>query len=181
MSGFPLTKIIMKKYLKMNYKYLKYLLKHKWYVFKMCCKFGIIWRGITHDISKFYPSEYISYRNWFFGDYGVKFNKLNLAWDANFEHLLCKEKFDYAWLKHIHRNPHHWQHWFLVNDEDSNKALKIPEKYRLELYSDWVGAGWAITGNKNNVISWYEKNKDKMLIKKETRNLIEQDIKNLEE
>lgn len=27
------------------------------------------------------------------------------------------ENFNRAWLLHIHRNPHHWQHWVLINDD----------------------------------------------------------------
>ena len=29
------------------------VLKHKYYVFIYCCKLGIPWQGITHDLSKF--------------------------------------------------------------------------------------------------------------------------------
>ncbi|MFR1480703.1 MAG: DUF5662 family protein [Hydrogeniiclostridium mannosilyticum] len=31
------------------------------------------------------------------------------------------QAFQRAWLLHIHRNPHHWQHWVLIND-DPGKA-----------------------------------------------------------
>lgn len=36
----------------------KTVLKHKWVVFKLCCKAGIPWRGLVHDLSKFSPTEF---------------------------------------------------------------------------------------------------------------------------
>ena len=32
--------------------------KHKWLVFKFCCKIGLPWRGFMHDWSKFSPTEF---------------------------------------------------------------------------------------------------------------------------
>lgn len=54
----------MKKYL----RYLNYLVKHKWFVFLEGCKEGIVWQGITHDISKFLPSEFFPYVEYFYGN-----------------------------------------------------------------------------------------------------------------
>ena len=33
--------------------HLKKILVHKYWVFYFCCKAGIPWQGITHDLSKF--------------------------------------------------------------------------------------------------------------------------------
>jgi len=52
-------------------KYLKYILKHKWYVMIECFKNGLIWRGLMHDLSKFLPSEFIPYANFFYGNNNV--------------------------------------------------------------------------------------------------------------
>lgn len=48
-------------------KYLRYLLRHKWYVGIECFKRGLYWRGIIHDMSKFRPAEFIPYTNFFYG------------------------------------------------------------------------------------------------------------------
>ena len=37
----------------------KNILVHKWWVLYYCHKFGITWRGIVHDLSKFHPTEFI--------------------------------------------------------------------------------------------------------------------------
>ena len=38
--------------------HLKTVLTHKWYVFIYCCKLGIPWQGIKHDLSKFSWTEF---------------------------------------------------------------------------------------------------------------------------
>lgn len=40
------------------FKHLHLVNKHKWYVFKYCCKAGIPWRGLVHDLSKYSPTEF---------------------------------------------------------------------------------------------------------------------------
>ena len=32
--------------------------RHKWVVFKLCCKVGQPWRGLVHDLSKYSPTEF---------------------------------------------------------------------------------------------------------------------------
>ena len=89
-------------------KYLKYVVIHKWYVMLQCFRFGIYWRGITHDISKFYPSEWFSYVNRFYGN--------------------NKDEFSLAWLRHQNRNDHHWQWWILQEDRGYYAIYKLETK-----------------------------------------------------
>ena len=142
------------------WKYLKYVIKHKYYVMLECFEMGIYWRGLTHDLSKLLPSEFIPYANYFYGE------SLESKESA-------KAKFEEAWLFHQHRNPHHWQYWILQNDSDGVKILDIPEKYILEMFCDWVGAGKAITG-KRDVINWWDKNKEVILLSDKTTERIEE-------
>ncbi len=53
--------------LRSHWLYLQYLLCHKWWVFWYCCLYGIPWRGIVHDLSKFRPDEWFPYVNAFYG------------------------------------------------------------------------------------------------------------------
>jgi len=157
----------------MFFKYLWYLIRHKWYVMIECFKLGQYWRGITHDLSKFRPSEFIPYMRYFYGNYPL-FESIKRH--PEFTGYLKKEQverdFDEAWLKHIHRNPHHWQHWVLREDSGKIKVLNMPEKYILEMIADWHGAGMAITGKKNTK-EWYLKNGDKMQLSPFTRESVE--------
>lgn len=35
---------------------------HKWLVMKHCFRLGLYWRGLTHDLSKYMPSEFTDVR-----------------------------------------------------------------------------------------------------------------------
>jgi hypothetical protein len=144
------------------FKYLKYLLIHKYYVFIECFRLGIVWRGLTHDLSKFLPSEFIPYANYFYGNEEV-----------------YKEKFDYAWNLHQKRNKHHWQFWLLKEDSGAEITLEMKYIYFLEMICDWVGAGKAMgrSSPKNDryleTRNWYEANKDKIKLHPKIRVWIE--------
>lgn len=150
--------------MKTHWKYFKYILRHKWYCLKGCWilsrgwLFGIRWLGVFHDWSKFLPSEWILYAQHFYGD---------------------GRSLDLAWLKHIHRNKHHWQYWLLREDDGNTKPLDIPDKYLLEMVADWYAAGMAIA-QRPNITPWYIQNQDKIVLSKRTRKLLETIIHNFD-
>jgi len=141
-------------------KYLNYVLRHKWFVFLECCMVGSYWQGITHDVSKLRPSEFIPYARYFYGDYPEYDEKLvyRCGHTGPFKEDI-QRRFDKAWLYHIHRNPHHWQFWLLKEDDGPLKNIPIPMKYLKGMLADWRGAGRAITG-KDNTPDWYKTNKE---------------------
>lgn len=147
-------------------KYLKYLLRHKWFVFLECVKLGMVWQGIVHDWSKFFPDEWIPYANYFYGGDKRK--------DQFYTPNQGPYDFNVAWLKHQHRNLHHWQSWVLQEDSGKVFALEMPLKYAKEMICDWKGAGKA--QGHNDVLSWYKKNKDKMVLAPATRLFVEGEL-----
>ena len=151
----------------MYLKYLWYVIRHKWFVLKECFKVGLYWRGITHDLSKLRPSEFIPYARYFYSFFGVGWSqeKYGGCGDEIARHQEISMAFDRAWLYHIHRNPHHWQFWLLQEDDGSLKKIPMPVKYLKEMLTDWRGAGRAITG-KDNTPEWYLENKDKIKLGK---------------
>jgi hypothetical protein len=109
----------------MYWKYLKYVLKHKWFVFVECCKLGIPLRGLLHDLSKFLPSEFIPYARYFYGNYPETLTVYEKTYHWKMKNKAAiKDDFDLAWLKHQKRNKHHWQYWLLTMDS-SNKEFTI--------------------------------------------------------
>jgi hypothetical protein len=162
--------------MKIYFKYLNYVLRHKWFVFIECCKFGKIWRGIWHDMSKFRPDEFIPYARYFYGTWPEwehsKFNCPGYPYELTKQGI--EKAFDLAWLKHQHRNPHHWQHWLLQEDDGDLKTINIPDKYIAEMIADWCGAGKAITGNNdpNECRKWYLANYNKIKVSSWTRTRI---------
>lgn len=147
-------------------KYASYVLRHRWFVFVECLKLGIIWRGLVHDLSKFLPSEWFPYVNYFNGEWRCK-------GDVPKDYKAPKPieaAFDLAWLKHQHRNPHHWQFWRLREDDGGTKLIPMPPKYVKEMLADWRGAGRAQGFDKLG--PWYEKNHLKIELHRESRDLL---------
>ena len=110
----------------------------------------------SHDLSKYSTEEYEAYDNYF---YGKQIEKVKTA-------------FNYAWLHHIHNNPHHWQHWVLINDDDGTHALEMPKEYVIEMISDW----WAFShksGNLYEIFDWYKSHTKKMILHENTKKLVE--------
>lgn len=144
-------------------KYLRVVLRHKWFVFLECCKLGVPWLGLIHDWSKFLPSEFKAYAQYFYGSWGD--DKPQWLEDA----------FDLAWLHHQHRNKHHWQRWLLTLDSARSDGklipLTMPDRYRREMLADWRGAGRAY-GNLDTV-KWYVKNCNQIQIDGTTRDWVE--------
>lgn len=155
---------------------LSYLARHKWFVFLAGIKLNVpILALIVHDCSKLLPSEWFPYTNYFWQFNQNRIGKLvsGDSTGAYFHDPGSDVAFDTAWLKHIHRNPHHWQHWILREDEGATKILDMPYRYVLEMVADWMGAGRAQTG-KWGVSEWYQKNKDNIRISDNTRKRVEE-------
>ena len=158
------------------FKYLWYVMRHKYFVFIECCKLGIPFQGLTHDLSKLLPSEWIPYANFFYGKYltpdEIQSSAIEYRITQPESTESVKNKFDIAWLHHQHRNRHHHQYWLLRNDDGTITALPMPDKYREEMLADWHGAGMAINGI-NETAKWYLENKKKMTLHELTREWIE--------
>lgn len=154
-------------------KYLRYVIRHKWFVFVECCKVGMPWRGLVHDLSKFRLSEFVPYARYFYGDYpewarmqsGRKETYFGLTKES------VADAFDKAWLLHQHRNPHHWQFWVLQNDNDGRYPLRMPWVYVFEMVCDWKGCGRAL--GKPDTLAWYVQNRDDMVLNIYTRDHVE--------
>jgi len=139
--------------------YLKYVIKHKWYVMIECFKVGLYWQGITHDLSKFSCTEWFVYVNVF----GVpKNNPRDKTGEYNAAKVLGK-----GW-KHHQRNKHHWQAWVSIGNGGTLTPLDIPEKYLREMLCDMIGASLA-QGKGRDVVPFYEANKSSWVFNEKTR------------
>lgn len=151
-------------------QYLWYVLRHKWYVFGYCLNYGLVWRGLVHDLSKFRPSEWFPYTNYFYGS--NVFDLGSVGYKHKFD--LLEVEFNYAWNAHQKRNSHHWQYYVLSEDEGKTVVLEMPLADRQEMIADWRGAGKA--QGKPFVWEWYEANKGKMQLAPETRAWVEAEM-----
>lgn len=109
-----------------------------------------------HDASKREPKEYEAYDRYFYG--------------GNKSYKVVRD-FNYAWLHHIHHNPHHWQYWVLQHDDEPEEALEMPKNRVIEMICDWWSFSWK-SGNLGEIFDWYEKHKD-MKLHENTRKMVE--------
>jgi len=111
-----------------------------------------------HDKSKFDLEEYDAYDKYFYG--------------GNRSYMVVQD-FNRAWLHHIHDNPHHWQHWVLINDEEKEGTiiLDMPYQYIIEMICDWWSFSWK-TGKLTEIFDWYDAHKN-MKLSSKTREIVE--------
>lgn len=114
--------------------HLKTIMKHRWLVFKLCCRAGIPWRGLVHDLSKYSPTEFWE---------GVKYYQGDRS-----PILACIEEEGYskAKLHHRGRNKHHPAYWY---DEFAKEPTPIiPYVYVAEMICDKIAASMNYNGKK---------------------------------
>ena len=101
--------------------------RHKFKVFRLCCKAGIPFRGLVHDLSKYSPVEFFESAKYYNGEYSPI--------------TKCKKENGYskAWLHHKGRNKHHHEYWYDYCAKEP--AALIPYKYTVEMICDTLAAG----------------------------------------
>lgn len=112
-----------------------------------------------HDQSKNSADEYNAYDIYYYG---------------NNRSYAVLEAYRQAWLLHIHRNPHHWQHWVLINDdpEEGEILLEMPYPYIIEMICDW----WSFSfqkGDLSEIFSWYDRHSAYIKLAPKTRETVE--------
>ena len=148
-------------YLKNIVGHFMVITRHKWVVFKLCCKVGQPWRGLVHDLSKYSPTEFWE---------GVKYfnGKHSPITDAK------KDKgYSQAWLHHKGRNKHHTDYWVDLSAPD--KTPIIPYQYVAEMLCDKLAAGMVYNGKdwtKEYELDYWLNERDKTLVNDQVEALI---------
>lgn len=101
--------------------------KHRRAVRKLCFKCGLVWQGLTHDLSKYSRQEFWS---------GVKYYQGNRSPQAREREVLG---YSAAWLHHKGRNKHHFEYWTDYAD-GKRTYVEMPPKYFAEMICDRVAA-----------------------------------------
>jgi hypothetical protein len=112
-------------------KHIVLVIKHKHAVFINCAKCGILFRGIVHDMSKFFPSELFESAKYYQG------NRSPIG--------VCRRTngVSYAWLHHKGRNKHHIEYWL---DPECEVTPLMPYKYAVECVCDKIAANKTYKG-----------------------------------
>ena len=156
----------------MSYQYDQYLTRHKFNVMAafvflknnfpelITDEYDYEWQiTLSHDGSKTKSDEYEAYDAYFYGG------------NRSFKVV---QEFNKAWLLHIHRNEHHWQHWVLINDdpEEDVIAIEMPYNYVIEMICDWWSFSWG-SADLSSIFKWYDERKNYIVFHDKTRALVE--------
>lgn len=152
------------------WNHFKTITKHRWIVFLNCAHCGYFWRGLVHDLSKYSIIEFCSSARYFQGNR----SPINAEKED--------KGYSLAWQHHKGHNPHHWEYWIDNLGTYKNNPVKIPYKYVVEMICDWIAAGKTYSKEKWTIkepLEYYTKVKDTIILHEQTRNLIEQFLKEI--
>lgn len=113
------------------FKHLKTIQEHRKLVRQGCFRIGLFYQGLTHDLSKFTPTEFIP---------GVKYYQ-GFRSPNNAERE--KKGYSLAWMHHKGRNKHHYEYWNDYSVDGKRGAVvpvRMPKRYLAEMYADRVAA-----------------------------------------
>lgn len=151
--------------MKRHLLYLKYVLRHKWFVFLACLELRVpIWNAIFHDWSKFLPVEWFAYVNYFYGEKVQDENGFQTLKDGKLTPIMVapievRRAFDRAWNAHQKRNKHHWQFWLLTPDKPRpNFSIQSMDGGMTHATVSTVNTGEIAAVLYHDAISWLKAN-----------------------
>ena len=134
---------------------------HRILVMKGCFRVGLIWQGLTHDLSKYSPTEF---------RVGAKHYQGTRSPNA----AEREEKgYSEAWMHHKGRNRHHYEYWTDMNRFTRvYESVPMPRRYLVEMVMDRIAAcrtyqGGAYTDA--SALTYFDKSAEKWLMHEETR------------
>ena len=148
-------------------KHFQTITRHKLLVMKYCFRVGLYWQGLTHDLSKYSPVEFLVGAKYWQGDHSPN------------EVERDEKGYSSSWLHHKGRNKHHLEYWidYTGTNDCPMDGMKIPVKYVAEMVCDRLAASRIYRGDDyqdGDAWAYYEKSRRHYLLHPETRALLEQ-------
>ena len=138
---------------------------HKWLVMKGCFAVGLYWQGLTHDLSKYSPEEFLNGVKYYQG-----YRSPNVAERED-------KGYSASWLHHKGRNKHHFEYWIDYADCDVKMVpAPMPARYNVEMFEDRLAASKVYLGEKYtdaSALDYYNKGDIRPLLHPKTRQLLE--------
>ena len=139
---------------------------HKRLVMRHCFRVGLYWQGLTHDLSKFSPVEFLPGARYFQGTRSPN--------EAEREAL----GYSAAWLHHKGRNRHHLEYWIDYDPAGTGKLIgnEMPVKCVAEMLCDRLAASRVYLKEDYTAASaweYYQRGRDHYILHPNTRALLE--------
>lgn len=166
-SDDTIGKIKKKEVRKMKvWKHFKTITHHRILVCKGCFKIGLYWQGLTHDMSKYSPTEF---------KVGLKYYQGTRS-PNNAEREA--KGYSSAWLHHKGRNKHHYEYWIDYSSRVPGGMLPVPmpRKYIAEMIMDRIAACKVYNGDNytnTSALDYYKLGLDPAPMHDETRKWLE--------
>lgn len=146
--------------------HLRTINRHRALVRRYCFKVGLYRQGLTHDLSKYSPAEFLVGAKYYQGDRSPN--------DAERKAVGLST----AWLHHKGRNKHHLEYWidYSPSAQFVMAGMKMPVKYVVEMFCDRIAASRVYRGadyTDRDPYDYYMRSRDHYLIHPETRALLE--------
>ena len=107
------------------WKHFKTITKHRFLVMCGCFRVGLIRQGLTHDLSKYSPTEFWAGARYYQG-----------TRSPNTAEREAKE-YSEARMHHKGRNRHHYEYWTDMNRQTKcYESIEMPRKYLVEMVMD---------------------------------------------
>ena len=105
---------------------------HRQLVMKYCFRVGLYWQGLTHDLSKYSPTEFLVGAKYYQGDRSPN----NAEKEA--------KGYSSSWLPQKGRNKHDFEYWMDYTMPGTSDQLlegvKMPVRYVVEMFMDRIAA-----------------------------------------
>ena len=136
--------------------HLKTVSHHRWLVCKGCFRVGLYRQGLTHDLSKFSPTEFWT---------GARFYQGTRSPNAAERE---QNGYSLAWMHHKGRNKHHYEYWTDMNPKTQRyEPVEMPRRYLVEMVMDRRAACMTYQGKNYTTASpleYFEKSRERLLM-----------------
>lgn len=143
------------------WRHFKTITKHRLLVMAGCFRVGLIWQGLTHDLSKYSPTEFLTGAQYYQGTRSPN--------SAERE----QNGYSVAWMHHKGRNRHHYEYWTDLSLQSRNyEPVPMPRRYLVEMVMDRRAASMTYQGRDYTDASSYNyfiKSREKDLMHPQTR------------
>ena len=143
-----------------GWKHFKTITKHKWLVLGGCFRVGLYRQGLTHDLSKYSPTEF---------RVGARYYQGNKSPNAAER---AEKGYSEAWMHHKGRNRHHYEYWTDMSKETGKyESVPMPRRYLVEMVMDRRAACMVYEGEKYtsaSALNYLERSRERLLMHPQT-------------
>ena len=147
------------------WQHFKTITKHRLLVLQGCAKVGLYWQGLTHDLSKYSPTEFWNGARYYQGTRSPN--------TAERE----EKGYSEAWIHHKGRNRHHYEYWTDMNRATRcYESIPMPRKYLVEMVMDRRAACLTYEGKDYtpaSALNYFLKSRERELMHPRTRQELE--------